>query len=215
MRQMVFASALIAALALAGAALADREQVHLTETGQRAAHAAVLRRSDLGGNGWSGTKKTPVLNSSIGCPGFRPKQSDLVVVGAAEKVWKHGGIEHDSEAQVLKSAKMLRLDWVRTVRRPQVLRCLRRNVSRSLTAGERLSYVTRLPLPHVAALARLYRSVITVRANGKHTAVLVDALLIGVRRTEITLTTTALYSQRKAVTKAEIRLARILIRRSR
>ena len=85
----------------------------------------------------------------------------------------------------------------------------------SLTASERLSYVTRLPLPRIAALARLYRTVITcTRTEGK-TAVVVDAMLIGVRRTEITLTTTALYSQRKAVTKAETRLARILIRRAR
>ncbi len=145
MRKMVFAMGLIAALALAGAAAADREQVHLTKAGQRAARAAVLRRGDLGSGTWTGTKKTPVLNPSIGCPGFHPKQSDLVVIGAAEMEWKSTAAQFDSSAQVLRTPKMVQLDWKRTVRVPQVLPCLRHNVAKSLAATERLSFVTRLP----------------------------------------------------------------------
>jgi hypothetical protein len=210
------AAAGIVALALAAGALADREQVKLTTTGQRAARIAVVRRTDLVvPKSWTGSTKRPTLGWATSCPGFRPKQRDLVVVGAAERVWQRGVMEHDSEAQVLRTRRMVLADWKRTVRKPQVLGCLSHNVRTSLTASERLSYVTRLPLPRIAALARLYRTVITVHTKKGKTAVVVDAMLIGVRRTEITLTTTALYSQRKAVTKAETRLARILIRRAR
>lgn len=201
---------------LAAAASADREQVRLTKTGQRAAGVAVLRRSDLPRPGsWTGTAKRPALGWATSCPGFRPKQHDLVVVGAAEHVWRRGTMEHDSEAQVLRTRTMVLADWKRSVRKPQVLRCLSHNVRSSLTASERLSYVTRLPLPRLAALARLYRTVITVHTAKGPTAVVVDVMLVGARRTELTLTTTALYAQRKAVTRAELRLARILIRRAR
>jgi hypothetical protein len=206
----------LALVVAAAAATADREQIKLTKTGQRAAKAAVVRRTDLAvPRSWKGATKRPTLGWATSCPGFRPKQHDLVVVGAAEHVWRQGATEHDSEAQVLRTRRMVLADWKRTVRRPQVLRCLSHNVRTSLTASERLSYVTRLPLPRIAALARLYRTVITVHTKTGKTAVVVDAMLIGVRRTEITLTTTALYSQRKAVTRAEIRLARILARRAR
>jgi len=210
------AAAGIVALTAAAGALADREQVKLTKTGQRAAKVAVLRRTDLSvPKSWTGTTKRPTLGWATSCPGFRPRQHDLVVVGAAEHLWRRGAIEHDSEAQVLRTRRMVLADWKRTVRKPQVLGCLSHNVRQSLIASERLSYVTRLPLPHLAALARLYRTVITVHTKTGKTAVVVDAMLIGARRTEITLTTTALYSQRKAVTRTEIRLARILIRRAR
>lgn len=214
MRKMVFAMGLIAALALAGAAAADREQVHLTKAGQRAARAAVLRRGDLGSGTWTGTKKTPVLNPSIGCPGFHPKQSDLVVIGAAEMEWKSTAAQFDSSAQVLRTPKMVQLDWKRTVRVPQVLPCLRHNVAKSLAATERLSFVTRLPVTPITGRVRLFRTVVVVRAGTARTPILIDSLLIGKGRTELTLTTTALYSSRKSVTRMELRLGRKLARRA-
>lgn len=214
MKLAVVATMLFAALALAAAALADREQVRLTRAGQRAARAAVLRRADLGGGTWAGTKKTPAINSSTGCPGFHPKQSDLVVIGAAEIEWKSAAAQFDSSAQVLRTPQMVGLDWGRTVRAPQVLPCLRRNIVQSLPSNERLSFVTRLPAPTIAPRVHLYRAVVVVRAGTARTPILIDSLLIGKGRTEITLTTTALYSSRKSVTPLELRLGRKLARRA-
>ncbi|MFL5900569.1 MAG: hypothetical protein ACJ75S_05165, partial [Solirubrobacterales bacterium] len=78
------AGALAAALVLAGAAVADKEQIHLTAAGQQAARAAVMQRSDLGGaSGWTGGSKKPDLSGGTGCANFQPKQSDLVLIGAA------------------------------------------------------------------------------------------------------------------------------------
>ncbi|HZQ15235.1 MAG TPA: hypothetical protein VFA82_00550 [Gaiellaceae bacterium] len=206
---------LASTLVLAGAALADRKQVRVTAIGQRAARAAVVRRTDLLGSGWKGKVKMPKLGGATGCPSFRPKQSDLVVVGGAEASWSRSGVVIDSEAQVLKTPKMVRLDWKRTVTAPKVLPCLRHNVRASLSANERLAWVARMPLPRIPALGRLYRTVIVVDTRTAKTPVLVDALLVGKGRTEITLTTTALYASRKAVTREEVRLARILVRRAR
>ena len=213
-RQTAFATVLIGALALAATALADRQQVHLTRTGQKAARAAVLRRGDLGSGSWTGTRKAPALSSSIGCPGFHPKQSDLVVIGAADMEWKSAAAQLDSSAQVLRTKKMVQLDWKRTVRAPQVLPCLRQNVAKSLAATERLSFVTRLPAPAITGRVRLFRTVVVVRAGTARTPILIDSLLIGKGRTEITLTTTALYSSRKSVTRMELRLGRKLADRA-
>ena len=141
-------AALAAALLLAGAAVADKEQIHLTAAGQAAARAAVMHRADLGGGGgWTGGPKKPDLSSGTGCANFKPKQSDLVLIGAAENVFRHPGVEFDSEAQVLETPAMVRLDWQRTVLAPQVMPCLRSNLEKQLTASERLVSVRRIPFP--------------------------------------------------------------------
>ena len=214
MRKTALVTTLFVALAIAATALADREQVRLTQTGQRAARAAVIRRGDLGGGSWTGTKKTPVINSSTGCPGFHPKQSDLVVIGAAEMEWKSVAAQLDSSAQVLRTPQMVSLDWNRTVRAPQVLPCLRRNIVESLPSNERLSFVTRLPAPTIAPRVHLYRAVVVVRAGTARTPIMIDSLLIGKGHTEITLTTTALYSARTSVTRLELLLGRRLAARA-
>lgn len=216
-RTKAFAGGAIAValtLLLAGGALADKEQIALTRAGHKAARVAVLKRSDLGKGPWTGTAKKPALNTPTGCPGYAPKQSDLVVVGAAGTSWKSTGVQFDSEAQVLRTPKMVHLDWKRTVRASKVMPCLKHNLQQSLAPNERLSFVTRLPVPRIPALVRLYRAVVVIRANGVKTPILIDSLLVGSGRTEITLTTTALYASRKAVTRTEIRLARVLARRA-
>jgi hypothetical protein len=174
-----------------------------------------VRRTDLPGSGWKAKVEKPKLGSGTGCPNFKPKQSDLIVVGGAETVWTRSGVAIDSEAQVLKTPKMVKLDWKRTVTAAKVLPCLRHNVRESLSASEKLSWVARMPLPRFPALGRLYRTVIVVTTKTAKTPVLVDSLVIGKGRTEITLTTTSLYASRKAVTREEVRLARILVRRAR
>ena len=147
-----------AALLLAGAATADKEQIHLTAAGQKAARAAVMQRADLGdATGWTGGAKKPDLSPGTGCANFDPKQSDLVLIGAAETVFKHTGVEFDSEAQVLQTPAMVRLDWQRTVLSPQVLPCVRTNIQKHLAASERLVSVGRLAFPAVAPYTRAYR----------------------------------------------------------
>ncbi len=206
--------ALVAALLLAGAAAADKEQIRLTAAGQKAARAAVMQRADLGGAaGWTGGAKKPDLSPGTGCANFRPKQSDLVLIGAAETVFKHPGVEFDSEAQVLQTPAMVRLDWQRTVLAPQVLPCLRSNLKKHLGASERLVSVGRIAFPAVAPYTRAYRTTIDVTTAAGTTRVFVDLVLLGRGSTELTLTTTAPLVAAPAVRGAELRLARLLVSR--
>lgn len=208
---------LLAALAAAAPALADKEQVKLTAAGNAAARAAVIGRSDLAGaSGWSGGPVKPDLSSAPPCKGFRPKQSDLVIVGAARTVWRNSsiGIGLDSEVQVLRSARMVRLDWKRTVLAPQVLGCLRSGIAKRLDPRSTLVSMRVAPFPRVAPYTRLYRVVLRVETtSGATTRVLVDILLVGSGRSELTLTTTAPYSARTAIVAAEEHLARALVAR--
>ena len=207
--------AVAAALLFAGAAIADKEQIHLTSAGQAAARAAVMHRADLGAaTGWTGGFKKPDLSSGTGCANFNPKQSDLVLVGAAETAFKHPGVEFDSEAQVLETPAMVRLDWQRTVLAPQVLPCLRSNLKKQLTASQRLVSARRIPFPAVAPYVRAYRTTVDVKSAAGTARVFVDLVLVGRGSTEITLTTTAPLIAEPAVRAAEVRLARILAGRA-
>jgi hypothetical protein len=207
--------AFAAALLFASVAVADKEQIHLTAAGQAAARAAVMHRADLGGaSGWTGGSKKPDLSSGTGCANFKPKQSDLVLVGAAETVFKHPGVEFDSEAQVLQTPAMVQLDWQRTVLAPQVMPCLRSNLAKQLTSSERLVSVRRVPFPAISGYTRAYRTTVDVKSASGTTRVFVDLVLVGRGSTEITLTTTAPMVAEPAVRAAELRLARILTARA-
>lgn len=87
----------------------DREQIRFNPSDQAAAHAAVLRRGDLG-PGWKGGPAKPDLSSGMSCPGYHPKQSDLVLTGAAETHFQHTSLDVRSVAQVLQTPTMVALD---------------------------------------------------------------------------------------------------------
>jgi hypothetical protein len=206
------------AASVAVASIADKEQIHLTNAGQAAARAAVLTKADLGtAPGWTGGAKKPDLSSTPPCPGFRPKQSDLVVNGAAETVFKQPAIQFDSEAQVLQTAHMVKLDWQRTVIAPQILPCLRIAVAKSAGTSAHVTSIRRTAFPRVATFTSAIRILLDVKPSGSTTpvTVFVDVVLVGRGRTEITLTTTAPLLASTAVRAAEIRLARILAARVR
>jgi hypothetical protein len=214
----VVVSAATAAIApaLALAALADKEQVHLTASGQAAARSAVLRKADLGPSGsWTGGSVKPDLSSSLPCSTFQPKQSDLVLNGAARTHWTQPGLSIDSEAQVLQTAHMVTLDWQRTVLAPQLLPCLRSGLGKSVGTSARVVSVRRIAFPHVATYANAIRVLVDVPTTSAKVRVFVDVVVVGRGRTEITLTTTAPLLLDASVRPAEIRLAKILVARVR
>jgi hypothetical protein len=209
-------AAAIVSLTLAGVAAGDKEKIRLTKAGQAAARAAVLERADLGtAQGWTGGLKTPSLSSDLHCPNFEPKQSDLVLVGAAESAWKNTGLQIDSEAQVLKTPGMVRLDWQRTVLAPQVEPCLRGALVKQLGGKGNLVSFERLGFPRVGPFTRAYRSLVDVPNGAGTVRVMFDVVLVGKGRTEITLTTVAPYAAEAIVSPAEIRYAKLLAARVR
>ena len=204
------------ALVLASAAAADKEKIHLTTAGRAAARAAVVTRADIGpAAGWTGGLRKPDLSPSMPCDSFHPKQSDLVLIGAAKSVWKHPGLEIDSEAQVLETPAMVRLDWRRTVLAPQMLSCLRSGLAKGLSDSQRLVSLRRVAFPRVATYTRAYRALIDVQAGTGTVRVMSDVVVFGRGRTEITLSTTAPFAAAATVKPAEVRLARLLVARIR
>lgn len=216
LRPVVVLAASVAALALAGAAAADKEKIQLTKAGQAAARAAVLKRADLGAaTGWKGGARKPDLSSTPPCASFRPKQSDLVLNGAAETRWTHAGLQIDTAAQVLQKPRMVRLDWQRTVLSPKVLPCLREGLAKSLDSKTHLVSLRRLAFPRIATYTRAFRALMDVDTPSGSVRVFSDVVLVGRGRTEVTMTTTAAFAADAVVRPAEIRLARLLASRIR
>lgn len=211
MRRAAFTAAIAAALTFAAAALADQWQIHRTAAGNAAAHAAVVSRADLGSaTGWTGGYKKPDLSSTPPCGTFHPKQSDLVVIGAAASAWSHQGLELDSQANVLQTAAMVRTDWRRTVIDPRATACLRSSLGKELGKNAKLVSFGVAAFPHVASLVRAYRAVVAVGG----TKVSVDVIAFGKGRTEMELTTIAPLGASAVVRLAERRLAEKLVARA-
>lgn len=205
-----------AALALTGVATADKEKIHRTPAGNAAALAAVLKRSDLGAAaGWTGGSRKPNLSSTLPCRGYQPKQSDLVLIGAAESVWKNTGLQIVSEAQVLETPAMVGLDWQRSVLAPQVVPCLRSGLAKQLGGSGRLVSFRRVGFPRLGTYARKYRALVDVPTAAATVRVMIDTVLVGGGRTEITLVTSAPYAADSIVAPVELRLARLLVSRIR
>jgi len=216
MPRTLFAAVLAVALVPVATASSppNKEQVRFNKADQAAARAAVVRKADLG-SGWGGGATKPDTSSKMSCPGYEPKQSDLVLTGAAETVWGRSGVQLQSIAQVLESPAMVARDWQRTVVDPRALGCLRYILRQGLTSHERLVSFQRVAFPHLARYTRLYRAVIEVRAQGQKVRVLADFVLVGRRRTELTLSVTAPAAVRASVSRLEVNLARAMLARAR
>jgi hypothetical protein len=207
--------ALAAGLPAEAAAPPNREQVRFDPADQAAARAALLRRADLGATGWTGGRVKPDPPTTIDCPGYEPKQTDLVLTGAAQADFHHTGIEIRSVVQVLRTRSMVARDWSRSVVDPRAMACMRHLLATELKPGQRLVSFRRLAFPRLAAYSAAYRMLIEVRAQGQRVLVLADEVLIGRNRTELTLALAAPAALKASISQAEIRLARRLLSRVR
>ncbi len=211
------AAALAAAIVATGTALAGggKEQIKFTAADQAAARAAVIRRSDLGSaSGWTGGAKKPDLSAGPTCANYHPKRSDLVLTGAAETDFRNGQLEFDSETQVLRTAKMVQLDWQREVQAPGAAACLRSYLTKSLGSTEKVASFAKLSIPQVATYTAGFRIGLEIRANGKTGSYVFEALLVGKGRTEITLSSFTPAAAQTSVAAATLRLARVLVGRA-
>ena len=77
-------------LVCAAQAANEQPQVRFTAADMAAARAIVMSRDDLHlADAWSGGAVEPDIGPSPPCPGFRPKQADLVMTGAAQSTFRH------------------------------------------------------------------------------------------------------------------------------
>jgi hypothetical protein len=73
----------------------------------------------------------------------------------------------------------------------------------------------RLPFPRLATFATAYRAIVEVSAGGASARVLVDLVLVGRSRTELTLLLAAPAAAGASIAAADVRLARALLVRVR
>jgi hypothetical protein len=198
-----------ATIGLATAGAAQANQIRLNRADQTLARAAVMRKADLGGSGWSGGAKKPDLSSGSGCVGYHPKESDLVTTGAAETSFTNGPLTFDSEVTLLKTATMVGADWRRSVR-PAALGCLKDLFTRELGAKAKIISATRTGVSPIARYTANFRVTFDVTSSGQTVRIFVDVLLVGKGRAELTLTTIAPYVARVPVQAAELRLVRLV-----
>jgi hypothetical protein len=216
-RPLCFIAAVAVTIGATGAfaAAADQEQHKFNAADQAAARSAVIQHADLNTSGWSGGAKAPDLSPAPTCANFHPKQSDLVLTGAAETDWKNVGLELDTEAQVLQTAHMVALDWARTVAAPAALPCTEQHVKQNLATGA-VKFVSfqRIPFPKLGSNSRAYVTTITVTSSGQTVALAIEDLLIANRRTEFTITSTTAAAAEVTVAEADLRLAKLLVARA-
>jgi hypothetical protein len=204
------------ALGLVTAVLAGgKPQIKFTAADQTAARAVVLRRSDLGSSGWQGGARKPDLSSTVSCAGFHPKVSDLVVTGAAETDFQRSGVELSSVVEVLKTRRMVRLDWRRSLLPAAVVPCLRKTLAAGLPAGAKVVSFGRAPFPQVGTRSARFRGVIRVDVFGRTTRLVADFVFVNRSRTEITLNAVGPVAAKGALADAEVRLARVMVTRAR
>ncbi|TML44725.1 MAG: hypothetical protein E6G19_07480 [Actinobacteria bacterium] len=207
------ATALVTAAAVSAGD--GKEQIKFNAADQAAARAVVIRRADLGTSGWSGGATKPDLSAGPSCPNYHPKVSDLVLTGAARTTFQRSGFEFDSQSGVLKTRRMVALDWRRSVLAPGAVPCLRQTIGKGLGSNAKVVSFAKLPFPQLSTYAALFRGIISVQAQGKTVRVLTDLVLVGRSRTELTLTIAGPATAKRAISAAERRLARLLIRRAR
>ena len=200
---------------VAGAATGDpgKQKIELNAADQAAARAVVLRRSDLGA-GWTGGRTKPDLTSTVSCPGYHPKVSDLVVTGAASSEFHRTGLVLANEVEVFRTAAMVDRDWRRSIV-PAAVPCLRQMLTKGLGGRATIVSFGRIEFPRVTAHTAAFRGIVEVSALGQTVRVLLDIVFVGKGRTEISLDATAPAAAVRAVSAAERRLARTLAARAR
>lgn len=171
------------ALALATAVLAappDKETIALTKAGNAVAAKLLVRKSDLPA-GWTGKAAKPNFSGDLGCTSYRPKQSDLVVVGAAAKHWEHQADGLYAQTQVLRTPKMVKLDWQRTVVDRRVLPCIRTGMEKT---GKVISF-GRIAFARLAYYTAAFQAVIRVSTPAGKRTIFLETIDLGEGRDEI------------------------------
>ena len=213
---VAFMAALVL-IAAPAAAADERKQMRKTPAGMAAARAVVLKRSDLPpGPGWKGRVTSSVTAAPQVCGTYRPKQSDLVVVGDVDAEWVHAGLMLGSGVQVLQTPRMLRLDWERTVGSPRFRACARKAASQPGDPAWRFVSIRAMAFPRVATYVSAYRGTFDKRReDGTTERLIMDVIFFGSGRTEVTLSTLAEISHAAELRLIEIELAHRLAGRIR
>jgi hypothetical protein len=176
------------------------------------------------GLGWEGgeTPAEPLSGSS--CPGFNPKQSDLVVTGHVNATFHNGqlGLDVAEDVQIMASAANVATGFVRTIQ-PKLAPCLDYELRHA--KGEKS--ITRVAVgavsfpglgysgPVAKVRHALFRAEVTFRLNGRHVDYVSDYLFLGVGAAEFTVNVIVPAVDRTQLIPFETAVAELLVKRAR
>jgi hypothetical protein len=207
-----FLAAALIGLTFTAQALGDAPTVKISSADQAKANSALLRRADLGA-GWTGgpIKTSPLTPPD--CPGFAPKESDLVVTGHSDAryVFQQLGVELDQDVQVLESEGDVQADFSRTIS-PGLGRCLEYQLGKLAHVSD--VSVERIPFPPTGSVSAVFRAELTVKTSKGYGKLVSDYVFFGAGRTEYEFTVIAPADSRDQLMRFELGLAQILLRRA-
>jgi hypothetical protein len=180
----------LVALALTAGAQANKVQINKAD--QAKAVASLVQIGDLpAALKWTAGKlSTTPTSSSFSCKGYNPKSSDLVTTGKASITFDGTGVHLESEAQLLKTAKMVQDDYNRTFV-SALGPCLGSALGKSVK-GLKVLRVGQINFPKDAPLTAAYRVLYTTPVKGQNIEGALDLIALGNGREEVSLTLTAI-----------------------
>jgi hypothetical protein len=188
---------------------ADKQPIRFNAADQAAAKAVTLKAADLHPI-WKGGAKKPDLTPEDDCS---YKRSDLVLTGAAKSEFKMQGASITSESNVLQTPAMVAAEWRRSVGSSSYMACARKVVMESDEPNVKFVSFKKLSFPKLAQYSTRYRMVADYGDAGSSVRVLVDLVVLGHGRTEISLILSVPYANRASADLAERQLAKVLISR--
>ena len=214
MAAKAFFAGTLAALVWASTAVADAPTVRITTADQAKATQALLRLKDFGA-GWSGGATKPSPLGAPKCPGFNPKESDLVVTGhaAAHFAWPKGSVTVDQDTQVLRTASDVATDFKRSIG-PKLAECLAFELKQGGKGRVTHVAVETLQLARVGNMSAAYRAEISLNINGRTGKFVRDFVFFGIGRLEYSLVLDAPTFQTAQLAPFEQDLATLLVRRA-
>jgi hypothetical protein len=108
---------------------------------------------------------------------------------------------------------MVATDWRRSVGSAGVMACIRREVMKSDEAGLTMVSFEKTAFPKLAQYVARYRNVVDYKTGGSSVRAVVDLIVLGKGRTEISLILTTRYADRAQADLFERALAKLLVSR--
>lgn len=174
--------------------------------------AALLRRSDFGA-GWQGGETGASSLASPHCPGFDPKQSDLVVTGHADARFSFasGDVVLEQDVEVLSSTAQVREDFARTIV-PQLGPCLAYQIKHSPNVVS--AEVQRMPFPATGWASAAFRATVVFRGAHAKPSLLSDFIFFAEGRVEYSFNVIAPLVNRSQLIRFELAIAQVILKRA-
>ena len=123
------------------------------------------------------------------------------------------GASITSESNVLQTPAMVAAEWSRSFGNSSYMACARKVVMDSDEPNVTFVSFKKIPFPKLAQYSTRYRMVADYGDAGSAVRVLVDVVMLGRGRTEISLVLTVPYANRASADLAERQLAKLLVSR--